>query len=130
MNKKIIAAIIGVVVVGGAFYSGVVYDAHKSTTPTRNGATFTGMRMGARSGGFTAGDIIAKDATSITIKMQDGSTKIVLVATSTQIMKSAAGGLNDLVEGAGVTVMGATNSDGSVSAQSIQIRPTNSTVRN
>ncbi len=132
MNKKIITGIIGVVILGGTFYGGMVYG--KSSTPSRgqfaggqfapnaNGTRGTGARMGMN-GGFTAGEIISKDATSVTIKMQDGSTKIVLVATSTQVMKSSVGSQNDLITGANITITGTANSDGSVTAQSVQIRP-------
>ena len=131
MNNKVIAGVIGVfVIAGGAFYGGMAYG--KINVPTRagngqfvasvNGVRASGMRGGAN-GGFTAGEIISKDSTSITIKMQDGSTKIVLVATSTEIMKSSAGSFNDLSVGASVTINGAANSDGSVTAQNVQIRP-------
>lgn len=134
MNNKIIAGVVGVVIIaGGAFYGGMVYG--KSSVPTRggngqfvagaNGARATGIR-GGMNGGFTAGEIISKDATSITIKMQDGSTKIALVATSTQVMKSSAGSLSDLTTGMNVTITGTANSDGSVTAQSVQIRPVGS----
>jgi len=133
MNKK---TLVGVVVLalligGGAFYGGMTYA--KTGSPARGG-NFTGQftggtanRMGGAAartgGGFTAGQIISKDATSITIKMQDGSTKIVLIGDSTQVMKSANGTIADLSTGITVTVTGSTNSDGSVTAQSVQIRP-------
>ncbi|MFZ2522228.1 MAG: hypothetical protein WAX44_04585 [Minisyncoccia bacterium] len=135
MNKKIITGVIVVVVVGGVFYGGMTYG--KSATPARgqfangqftgniNGARGAGARVGMN-GGFTAGEIISKDATSVTIKMQDGSTKIALIASSTQIMKSSTGSLSDLSTGVNVTITGAANSDGSVTAQSMQIRPAGS----
>ena len=55
--------------------------------------------------------------------MQDGSTKIVLVGSSIEITKSAAGSVEDLATGINVTVVGTANSDGSVTAESVQIRP-------
>jgi len=133
MNKKII--IVGVIIVGVAFYGGFVYG--KSSTPSRgqfvsgqfpgnqNGLRGAGM-MNGMNGGFTAGEIISKDATSVTIKMQDGSTKIALIASSTQVLKSSSGTLNDLVIGTNITITGTSNSDGSVTAQSVQIRPVGS----
>lgn len=72
---------------------------------------------------MTAGEILSNDGTSITIKMADGSTKIVLVSPSTQVMKMAAGSLSDLSTGTNVSVVGSANSDGSVTATSVQIRP-------
>ncbi len=131
MDKKyIISAVVGAVVIAGAgFYAGDTYA--KSSTPARSAfaagqfaGRMGGMGIGTRgAGGFTAGEIISKDATSITIKMQDGSTKIVLVGASTQIMKAASGTAADLVSGTQVVVTGSVNSDGSLTAQSVQIRP-------
>ena len=135
MDKKIIAGIIvGVLVVGGAsFYGGMLYEQSKSP---RGGGNFTGGQFqqgqfagggrgtrGAGGGGFTTGTILSKDATSITVKMQDGSTKIVLVGSSTSVQKSASGTLDDLAVGTNVLVMGTANSDQSLTAQSVQIRP-------
>ena len=131
MNKKIITGVMAIVIVGGAFYGGMIYG--KSSMPSRgqfsigqftgnlNGARGTGTRVDMN-GGFTAGEIISKDATSVTIKMQDGSTKIALIATSTQVVKSSSGTLNDLTIGTNITITGISNSDGSVTAQSVQIR--------
>ena len=77
------------------------------------------------------GTIIAKDATSITVQLRSvGSstptttgTKIVLYDASTQIMKTDTGTTNDLTIGQSVVVGGTANSDGSVTATSIQLRP-------
>jgi hypothetical protein len=134
MNNKIISGIIGVVIIaGGAFYGGMVYG--KSSVPTRGGsgqfvANANSIRgagaRGGMNGGFTIGEIISKDATSITVKMQDGSTKIAFVSTSTQVMKSSVGSLGDLSVGTNVTINGTANSDGSITAQSVQIRPVGS----
>lgn len=131
MNPKVLGGVFVVIlIVGGAFYSGTVYA--KSKTPTRS---FTGQGQyagmgGARTrggmGGLTVGQILSKDATSITIQMPDNSTKIVLVSTSTQVLKAATGALSDLSVGTNVAVSGTANSDGSLTAQSVQIRPAGS----
>ncbi len=136
MNKKILGAVVLVVAIaGGSFYGGMVYS--ESKTPAGRNGTPAGQfgagvaganRVGSRTGGFTAGQILSKDATSITIKMQDGSTKIILIGSSTQVMKTADGSLDDLATGTNVTVTGSANSDGSITAQSVQIRPTGSTL--
>ena len=130
MNSKILGIVVsGLLIAAGSFYEGTVYA--KSNAPASRGGNFTGQfgtggaglnRAGMSRAGFTAGQILSKDATSITIKMQDGSTKIILIGSSTQIMKSATGSLVDLVAGVEVAVNGATNSDGSITAQSVQIR--------
>ncbi|MHB8870545.1 MAG: hypothetical protein ACYC6T_18405 [Thermoleophilia bacterium] len=87
------------------------------------GAGRQGGAMGGPGGGFVNGDIIASDAESITVKLGDGSSKIVFFSGSTSISRQAEGSASDLSEGTSVLVTGATNSDGSITAQTIQIRP-------
>lgn len=130
-TQMIIGGLIALAIIsGGAFYGGMTYA--KSQMPTRgqfgngqfmeNGQLPGGGLRGGMNGSVTTGEIISKDESSITIKMQDGSTKIVLVSGSTQVMKSALGGLDDLSSGTNVVVTGPANSDGSVTGQSIQVR--------
>ena len=64
---------------------------------------------------------MANDGSTITIKMTDGSTKLVLFSSSTDIAKSAAGTSADLVAGENVVVTGSANSDGSITATRIQL---------
>jgi hypothetical protein len=83
--------------------------------------TGTGGAQGNRGAGFTAGSIISKDATSITVKLQDGSTKLILYSGSTTIGQFTTGSANDLTAGKDITVTGTANSDGSITATRIQI---------
>jgi hypothetical protein len=77
--------------------------------------------QGNPAGGFTAGSIINKDATTITVKLQDGSTKLILYSGSTTIGQFTTGSANDLTTGKDITVTGTANSDGSITATRIQI---------
>lgn len=130
MNKNIIAGVAIIVLLGGGFYGGVTYTKSARSAdfgtsamngPMRNGGVGAGnMRTSAS---FITGEVISKDATNITIKMQDNSTKIILIGSSTQIMKTSNGSIQDLVTSGSVTVTGSVNTDGSITAQSIQIRP-------
>ncbi|MES2006641.1 MAG: DUF5666 domain-containing protein [Patescibacteria group bacterium] len=131
-NKKIIAGVAAVVLLGGGFGGGYVFANSQSPKMPEFGKSGNGqfmMRTGGAGGttrtvgNFTAGEIISRDANGVTIKMQDGSTKIVLVGASTQVMKSTSGTADDLKVGENVTISGSTNSDGSVTAQSVQLRP-------
>lgn len=135
MNKeKIVLGIIVVVLMTASFYSGVRYGGKKSVTPFGQGdrlMTNSAQRNGSRTafGGAIMGDIIAKDQTSITIKTREGSSRIVFFATSTQISKSSTSTADDLDIGASVTVNGSSNTDGSLNAQMIQIRPISATMQ-
>jgi hypothetical protein len=136
-NKKIGLVLVVLVLIGISFYGGDKYAQAKGKNIAVNrtfaarvggngGQTFGGRNFG---GGFIAGKILAKDATSITIETtnpmsgnaQTGS-KIVLYSDKVSISKTVDGTLADLEVGKQVTVTGTTNTDGSISAQSIQLR--------
>ena len=87
----------------------------------RGGPGGTGVTGGNGGGGFVSGSIIAEDSNSITVKLADGSTKIVLYSGSTTINVSQTGTASDLAVGKDVTVTGTANSDGSVTATRIQM---------
>jgi hypothetical protein len=134
MIKKIIPFIlVAVIVGGGAFFWGMKYGESKKSFGKNylgSGNMQGGPQMSGtprngngQNGGFVNGSIISKDETSITVKLINGGSKIVFFADSTEFSKFASGASSDLEVGKSVTVTGKTNSDGSVTAQSIQIRP-------
>ena len=143
MDKKniIIIAVVAVVIGAVAFFGGMKYSEAKASQNAlaqrqqRMGAGFGGQgatggqRAGARAGsGFVNGEIIAKDDKSLTIKMRDVGSKIVFLAGSTEVSKFAKGELSDLENGKNVMINGTANPDGSVVAQTIQIRPADTMV--
>lgn len=75
-------------------------------------------------GGMVSGEIASKDGQSLTVKMSDGSTKIVIVADSTSYKKSTDAVAADLIVGENVTVIGTTNTDGSVTAKTVTVGDT------
>lgn len=73
---------------------------------------------------FLNGEIIAKDDKSITIKIQgDSGSKIVFFSDKTEVSKFASGSLSDLQVGQTVFINGTANTDGNVTAQTVQLRP-------
>ena len=125
-NNWILTIVIVIIVGAGAFYGGMQYEKSKAAANTggsqyAQGGQFqggangqAGGRFGGRRGGFgnaTIGQITSQDANSITIS---SSTKITKMNTASQ---------SDLTTGTRVAAIGTTNSDGSVTAQNIQINP-------
>lgn len=121
-NKMLIgAAVVVIIALSGSFYGGMQYQ--KSKAGGRGAFTAGAAGRTGGMGGFATGDILSHDDTGITIKMRDGSSKIILVPASAAVLKSTSGSLGDLSVGQSVTVTGSTNADGSINAQTVQIRP-------
>ena len=125
----VIAALI--VVGAGSFYGGMKYQSSitPAVSPRAGGAMganggrgFRGMG-GANGGAFFNGDVLSTDGNSLTLKLGNGGSKIVLYTTSTRVGKIASGSMTDLTPGTSVSVNGTANADGSVTADMIQIRP-------
>ncbi len=74
-------------------------------------------------GGMVMGEIISQDENSITVKIQDGSTKIVILGDSTTYSKPQSIEKTELSIGNQVRVSGNANSDGSITAQNVQLNP-------
>lgn len=131
--------IIGVIVlaagVGGFFVGKSTVTAAQSTRFAQFGAGMTGGQRpgGAQNAGTrgatgarfrpVTGDIIESSTDSITVKLTDGSSKIVLFSDETNINKAQEASSADLQVGEKVMVTGQDNSDGSVTAQNIQLNP-------
>ncbi len=121
--------IVGILLIGGgAFYGGMTYG-QKNARPGagmniqgRMGTRGTGQ-VGGNSVGMASGEVLSNDGKSITIKLRDGGSKIVFFSTSTQIQKMATGTTEDLKVGENVMATGEANADGSIAAQSVQLRP-------
>lgn len=133
----LVTAVVAVVVGAVAFFGGMQYQMRQRPMM---GGEFTN-RMGGPGGpggqfgsGGTqggpraitgmapvSGEIISQDETSITVKMTDGSSKIVILSDQTVINKSSTGAPTDLKTGENVTAFGTQNQDGSITAQSVSI---------
>lgn len=109
---------------GAGFYAGMRFS--KSKTPSRigfgNGQMMQGAGQRQNGGGFVVGEVISKDDQSITVKLRDGGSKIVYVASSTKVGKTEEGTLDDIAQGLNVLVTGTPNADGSVLGSVIQIQ--------
>ena len=131
MNKKIltVAIITSLVAGGGGFVGGMKYQESKvpnfaagdlgrsrASNNTRAGIPETGLKP-------INGIVTSKDDSSITIESEDGSSKIVFFAESSSINRTETVGKDAIKEGDKVSAFGQENSDGSLTAKSIQLNP-------
>ncbi len=138
MTSKQIVTLVVVAVVfgGGGFFGGVKYQESKTPTVaarTGAGAGAAGGFAGRRTGGggsaasFVSGQVLSVTSNTITVKNMAGGSEIVILAPSTQYRKAVDGTVSDVTVGSQVTVTGNTDSTGSLTAQSVQIRTGTST---
>lgn len=135
-NNVIVISLIAALVGGGiGAFGGIKYQQSKSNVA--NTGNFAGRPngLGNRRGGqngqgrfenggrMVTGEILSLDDKSLTVKLQDGSSKLVLIPTSVTISKTDTASKADLKTGNRIGVFGTDNSDGSVTAQNIQLNP-------
>lgn len=128
-SANILAIVLLIVGLGAGFFGGMQYQKSQvsQNSAQRTGAGRAGGGQGrfgqGNGGGAVVGNIISQDDKSITVGLQDGSSKIVLLSDTTTISKSDTGSKTDLKTGERVAVFGTSNSDGSVTALNVQINP-------
>ena len=133
MKNPVIITVIAALLFGtGGFFGGMQYQKSQRTSGSFGNRQFSansnlqgrtgqnGQRMGT---GRVMGEILSIDDESFTVKLPDSSSKIVLLSENTSYSKSSEGNREDLKVGDQVGIFGTTNSDGSVSANDIQINP-------
>lgn len=129
-NNLLVTVIVAIVVAAIAFYGGITYQKSQASGSSygqfaQNGQTQTQGRGGGRGrfGMATVGNVVSQDANSITVQLQDGSSKIVNITSNTTFYKTDTASKSDAQNGTRVAAFGTNNSDGSVTAQNIQINP-------
>jgi hypothetical protein len=135
-NTRVLVPIICVLLgLGAGFFGGIEYKNYQANKARANfaaggttGSTerFTGTRSGTNGttrGGAVMGSVLSMDDKSVTVKMSDGSSKIVLFGDSTTYTNTIDATKSDLKVGVNVAIFGTSNSDGSVTATNVQINP-------
>ena len=133
MKKQVIIFVVILLVsIVGSFFLGAAYSSSKSKNnfPILMQSGMLGSGYGFNRNGtngknninMTNGEVLSKDNSSIILKDRNGGSKIILFSSSTTILKSTEGAIDDIKTGDNITVTGKINSDGSVTAESIQIR--------
>jgi hypothetical protein len=150
MDKKnivIVAITVAIIIGGGSFFGGMKFQQSKgsgfiqpadfqnfrnlSQEERQQGIQGFGVGIsdfrrireeGQVEGGFASGEVIYMDDKSATLKLKDGGSKIVFISDTTEIINIMQGSFNDLGIGKDVVVNGTMNSDGSITARTIQTR--------
>lgn len=131
-NKGVVVMIaVAIITAGLGFYGGVQYQKTKKITPTGmraglpngSGMPTTGKTGTTRTGGNqpVSGEITSVDGGTITVKTQDGGSKIVVLSGSTKINLATEGSTSDLKKGDTVMVIGTTGTDGTITATTVSI---------
>lgn len=132
-KNTIVVVVIGVLMVVAAFFGGMKYS-QSQTVGQRGGGNYPSLQGPGRNGGgmngnitkgsnVVAGEVLSMDDKSVTLKLPAGGSKIVLLSDKTLVTKSVEGSKADIKQGITLMVNGITNTDGSVTADNIQIRP-------
>jgi len=128
-NKNLLVAILVIGVGVGGFFAGMKYQENRQfpklgfrAMKGRRQRGMPGLQEVEGSGMIRVkGEIIGQDKESVTIKLPDDSSKIVLVSEKTMINKMTEGVVGDLETGKQIVVFGQENSDKSISATNIQL---------
>src|SRR5258706_6762867 len=109
-NKNIIIAVLLVVLaLGGGFFAGMQYE--KSKSPSLAGGNGQFFRRFGQNGQNSQavrpvrGQVLSIDSTGMTVKLMDGTSKIVVVSPSTSFVKSTAASSSDVKSGDTVMVI-------------------------
>jgi hypothetical protein len=134
-SMMIVAIVLIIAAAAGGFFGGTLYQKNQAPQFGMMGALGAN---GARGGNFAGrfgqngqnanfrpvrGQILNMDTNSLTIKMSDGSTKLVVLSSKTVYTKTATANLSDFKSGDTVNVIGTQNPDGSVTANDVSINP-------
>jgi len=143
MKKLQLIIIAIIIVVGGAFYGGMKYGESKTPLGDFSRQNFQNLSEeerqqfskqniegnlqrgagGVAGAGFLNGEVVDKDEQSLTLKIMDGSSKIIFFSDSTKISKITDGLIDEIEIGKQIMVTGEQNTDGSYTAKAIQLSP-------
>jgi hypothetical protein len=125
----IIWLVIALVALGGGYYWGNASATASRGSFTGAAGTFGSSTRrfagagGAAGGGLAVGQIMTIGSSSITLQLANGNSEVVFYSSSTPVSEPTTVPASELKVGTNVMVAGTTNSDGSVTAQTIQVRP-------
>jgi len=141
--RKLFLACAAIIILAGAFIGGIYYNKTSGAGVSAQAAgnpqsAFGNFQRGQRlntngqapartsaSENMIRGEILSADKDSITVKTESNGSKIVMLSGGTQITETTSVDPKNLTEGKTVMITGATNDDGTISANTISIREIN-----
>jgi hypothetical protein len=69
------------------------------------------------------GSVVSLTDNVLTLKARDGGSRVILFTAGTKVTKSVDGARTDVKDGVNVVILGTQNTDGSITAETVQIRP-------
>lgn len=132
VKQNLVITIVIVIVVGAlGFYGGIQYQkSQRVSFSADSNQKFVGganqQRGVGRQGNIAglspvSGEITAIDDNTVTVKTQNGSSKIIVYSASTKVNKTSEGSKSDLKVGEQIMAIGSESSDGTITAQSISV---------
>lgn len=126
-----ICVLLIILALGGGFFAGMQYQKSQRSQFVMNNFGGNGQFRGRLGNGQNGnqvfrpvrGQVLSVSDTGMTVKMMDGSSRIIVVSGSTTFIKSDTATKSDVKVGDSVMVFGTQNSDGSVTAQNVAINP-------
>jgi hypothetical protein len=133
-NNLMITAIVTIIVGGLSFWGGMQYQ-QANTQSTGRERQFGSLNGQERPEGFpdgtapgsktgtapVSGEILNLDNQTMTVQTAAGDSKIIIYSGSTNVNKTAEGSTADLKVGEKVMIIGTSDSDGTVTAQTISV---------
>jgi hypothetical protein len=120
----IVWLVIAIVALGGGYFWGKASGAAARTAGFAGIYSSSTRRLagGAAGGGLVAGTIATMDSSTITLQLANGNSEVVFYSSSTPVSEPTIVSASALKVGTTVMVAGTSNSDGSLTAQTIQVR--------
>ena len=126
----IIWLVIAIVALGGGYFwgkAGVSASRAGFAGAGTYGSSTRRFTGAAGAGGLTTGQISTIDSSSITLQLANGNSQVVFYSSSTPVSEPTIVSVSTLKVGTNVMVGGTPNTDGSLTAQTIQVRNASST---
>ncbi len=130
-NNQAVLAVSFIIIAGLSFFAGTKYQSRQLLNLRGQFASGRNMdRVGNQPGNRNrfggrqlVGEITGQDDKSVTIKLSDGSSKIIFLSQSTSFNQAVPASVSDLKLGTRIGVFGNENANGTLNAQSVQINP-------